>query len=146
MLSSKYPMVWPHWSNYCITLFILVLIVSWHSFWVGFRFEVNIYESLFLIKDKDSYIFTSASSHDQMLSRETITKDVNKVMGLVRNVFLINPRLQVIVFELAIFLNYGKTPKILNLLNNLSAIKEWILLLPMLKTYLIKKDNSLSFN
>ena len=32
------------------------------------------------MKNPDSYIFTSESNHDQMLSRETITKDVNRVM------------------------------------------------------------------
>ena len=38
------------------------------------------FEFLFLMKNSDSYIFTSESKHDQMLSRETITKDVKKVM------------------------------------------------------------------
>jgi site-specific recombinase XerD len=38
------------------------------------------FEFLFLMKDTDSYIFTSESNHDQMLSRETITRNVNKVM------------------------------------------------------------------
>ena len=38
------------------------------------------FEFLFLMKNPDSYIFTSESSHHQMLSRETITKDVNRVM------------------------------------------------------------------
>jgi site-specific recombinase XerD len=38
------------------------------------------FEFLFLMKNEDSYIFTSESNHDKMLSRETITKDVNKVM------------------------------------------------------------------
>jgi site-specific recombinase XerD len=38
------------------------------------------FEFLFLMKNGYSYIFTSESKHDQMLSRETITKDVNKVM------------------------------------------------------------------
>lgn len=32
------------------------------------------------MKNEDSYIFTSESNHNKMLSRETITKDVNKVM------------------------------------------------------------------
>jgi site-specific recombinase XerD len=41
------------------------------------------FEFLFLMKNPDSYIFTSESNHAQMLSRETITKDVNKVMRLV---------------------------------------------------------------
>ena len=38
------------------------------------------FEFLFLMKNEDSYIFTSESNHNKMLSRETITKDVNKVM------------------------------------------------------------------
>ena len=38
------------------------------------------FEFLFLMKNPDSYIFTSESNHDQMLSRETITRDVNRVM------------------------------------------------------------------
>ena len=35
---------------------------------------------LFLMKDMDSYVFTSELNHNKMLSRETITKDVNQVM------------------------------------------------------------------
>lgn len=38
------------------------------------------FEFLFLMKTPDSYIFTTASNHYKMLSRETITKDVNKVL------------------------------------------------------------------
>lgn len=38
------------------------------------------FEFLFLMKNPDSYIFTSESSHYKMLSRETITRDVNRVM------------------------------------------------------------------
>ena len=38
------------------------------------------FELLFLMKNPDSYIFTSESNHHQMLSRETITRDVNRVM------------------------------------------------------------------
>lgn len=38
------------------------------------------FEFLFLMKNLDSYIFTSESNHHQMLSRETITRDVNRVM------------------------------------------------------------------
>jgi site-specific recombinase XerD len=32
------------------------------------------------MKNTDSYIFTSESNHHQMLSRKTITRDVNRVM------------------------------------------------------------------
>jgi len=38
------------------------------------------FDFLFLMKGMDCYVFTSESNHNQMLRRETITKDVNKVM------------------------------------------------------------------
>lgn len=38
------------------------------------------FEFIFLMKNEDSYIFTSESNYDKRLSRETITKDVNKVL------------------------------------------------------------------
>ena len=38
------------------------------------------FEFLFLMKNPDSYIFTSESNYHQMLSGETITRDVNRVM------------------------------------------------------------------
>ena len=38
------------------------------------------FEFLFLMKDKDSYVFTSDRKPNQMLRRETITMDVNRVM------------------------------------------------------------------
>lgn len=38
------------------------------------------FELLFLMKNLYSYIFTSESNHHQMLSLETITRDVNRVM------------------------------------------------------------------
>lgn len=38
------------------------------------------FEFLFLMKDKDSYVFTSDRKPNQMLRRETITIDVNRVM------------------------------------------------------------------
>jgi len=38
------------------------------------------FEFLFLLKNMDSYVFTTESNHDRMLSRETITRDVNRVM------------------------------------------------------------------
>ena len=43
------------------------------------------FELIFLMKESDSYVFTSESNHDQMISRETITRDVNKVMRTVSN-------------------------------------------------------------
>jgi len=41
------------------------------------------FEFLFLMKDKDSYVFTSDRKPNQMLRRETITMDVNRVMHAV---------------------------------------------------------------
>ena len=38
------------------------------------------FEFLFLMKKPESYVFTSELNHYRMLSRETITRDVNKVM------------------------------------------------------------------
>lgn len=43
------------------------------------------FELIFLMKNPDSYIFTSESHHDRKLNRVTITKDVNKVMRAVSN-------------------------------------------------------------
>ena len=43
------------------------------------------FEFLFLMKDKDSYIFTSDRKPNQKLRRETITMDVNKVTHFVSN-------------------------------------------------------------
>lgn len=45
------------------------------------------FEFLFLMKDKDSYIFTSDRKANQKLQRETITMDVNKVTHSVSNFF-----------------------------------------------------------
>ena len=38
------------------------------------------FDLLFLIKELDSYVFTSETDHSQMLTRETITRDVNRLM------------------------------------------------------------------
>lgn len=38
------------------------------------------FEFLFLMKTPDSYVFTTESNHYKMLSREAITKDINRVM------------------------------------------------------------------
>ena len=43
------------------------------------------FELIFLMKESDSYVFTSEANHSQMLSRETITKDVNRVMRSISN-------------------------------------------------------------
>lgn len=43
------------------------------------------FQLIFLMKESDSYIFTSESDQSQMIGRETLTKDVNKLMHLVSN-------------------------------------------------------------
>ena len=51
------------------------------------------FEFLFLMKDKDSYIFTSDRQPNQMLRRQTITMDVNKVMHSVSNLLPSKPKI-----------------------------------------------------
>jgi site-specific recombinase XerD len=51
------------------------------------------FEFLFLIKDKDSYVFTSDRKPNQMLRRQTITMDVNKVMHSVSNLLSSKPNI-----------------------------------------------------
>ena len=43
------------------------------------------FQLIFLIKEPDSYVFTSEANHYKPLNRVTITKDVNKVMRQVSN-------------------------------------------------------------
>ena len=43
------------------------------------------FKLFFLMKDSDSYVFTSESDHSKMLSREAITRDINKVLRAVSN-------------------------------------------------------------
>ena len=51
------------------------------------------FEFLFLMKDKDSYVFTSDRKPNQMLRRQTITMDVNKVMNSVSNLLPSKPKI-----------------------------------------------------
>ena len=51
------------------------------------------FEFLFLMKDKDSYVFTSDRKPNQMLRRETITIDVNRVMHSVSNLLPSKPNI-----------------------------------------------------
>jgi site-specific recombinase XerD len=51
------------------------------------------FEFLFLMKDKDSYVFTSDRKPNQMLRRETITMDVNKVMHSVSKLLPSQPKI-----------------------------------------------------
>ena len=48
---------------------------------------------LFLMKTMDSYIFTSELNHTKMLSRETITRDVNKIMRSVSKILPNQPNI-----------------------------------------------------
>jgi hypothetical protein len=45
------------------------------------------------MKDKDSYVFTSDRKPNQMLRRQTITMDVNKVMHSVSNLLPSKPNI-----------------------------------------------------
>jgi integrase len=51
------------------------------------------FEFLFLMKTKDSYVFTSDRNPNQMLRRQTITMDVNKVMHSVSNLLPSKPNI-----------------------------------------------------
>ena len=51
------------------------------------------FEFLFLMKSKDSYVFTSDRKPNQMLRRQTITMDVNKVMHSVSNLLPSKPNI-----------------------------------------------------
>jgi len=51
------------------------------------------FEFLLLMKDKDSYIFTSDRKPNQMLRRETITMNVNRVMHSVTNLLPSKPNI-----------------------------------------------------
>jgi hypothetical protein len=76
------------------------------------------FELIFLMKEPDSYLFTSEANHSKKLDREAITtKDVNKVMRQVSKQLPDNLILLVTVFELVILHSYGKIPKISSLSN-----------------------------
>lgn len=45
------------------------------------------------MKESNSYVFTSEANHYQMLNRETITKDVNRLMRSVSNPFTDKPNI-----------------------------------------------------
>lgn len=51
------------------------------------------FEFLFLMKDKDSYVFTSDRKPNQIIRRQTITMDVNKVMHSVSNLLPSKPNI-----------------------------------------------------
>lgn len=51
------------------------------------------FQLIFLMKDKDSYVFTSDRKPNQMLRRETITMDVNRVMHSVSKLLPSKPNI-----------------------------------------------------
>ena len=51
------------------------------------------FEFLFLMKDKDSYVFTSDRKPNQMLRRETLTMDINRIMHSVSNLLPSKPKI-----------------------------------------------------
>ena len=51
------------------------------------------FEFLFLMKDKDSYVFTSEQNPNQMLRRQTLTMTVNKIMHSVSNLLQSKPNI-----------------------------------------------------
>lgn len=51
------------------------------------------FEFLFVMKDKDSYVFTSDRKPNQMLRREPITMDINKVMYSLSNLLPSKPNI-----------------------------------------------------
>jgi integrase len=51
------------------------------------------FEFLFLMKDKDSYVFTSDRKPNQPLGRQTITMDVNKIMRSVSKRLPVKPNI-----------------------------------------------------
>ena len=51
------------------------------------------FEFLFLMKDKDSYVFTSDRKPNQTLRQETLTMDVNKVTHAVSNLLPSKPNI-----------------------------------------------------
>ena len=52
------------------------------------------------MKDKDSYLFTSDREPNQMLRRETITMDVNKVIHSVSNLLPSKPNITIHSFRI----------------------------------------------
>jgi site-specific recombinase XerD len=69
------------------------------------------FELLFLMKNPDSYIFTSESNHYQMLSRETITRDVNRVMRSVSENLSDQPNITSHSFRVGYILKLWKDTK-----------------------------------
>ena len=69
------------------------------------------FEFLFLMKDKDSYVFSSDRKPTQMLRRQTITMDVNKVMHSVSNLLPSKPNITSHSFRIGYISQLGKDTK-----------------------------------
>ncbi len=63
------------------------------------------------MKNTNSYIFTSESKHDQVRSRETITRDVNRVMGSVSKSLPDQPKITSHSFRVAYISQLWKDTK-----------------------------------
>ena len=72
------------------------------------------FEFLFLMKDKDSYIFTSDRKPNQKLRRETITMDVNKVTHFVSNFIPAKPNITSHSFRIGSISQLWKDTKIIS--------------------------------
>ena len=69
------------------------------------------FQFLFLMKDKDSYIFTSDRKPNQKLRRERITLDVNKVMHSVSNLLPAKPNITSHSFRIGYIFQLWKDTK-----------------------------------
>jgi len=80
------------------------------------------FEFIFLMKEPNSYVFTSEAQHTKPLGRVVVTKNVNSCVRFLNNL-MTSQILPVTVFELVTLLSFGKIPKTLNLLNKLLVIE-----------------------
>lgn len=86
------------------------------------------FELIFLMKGSDSYVFTSEANHYQMLSRETITRDINRVMALVSDQLADKPKITSHSFHIGYITQLWKDTKDIEFvkqsINNLLAIED----------------------
>jgi site-specific recombinase XerD len=78
------------------------------------------FQFLFLMKDKDSYLFTSDRKPNQMLRRETITTDVNKGMHFVSKQIPSQPNITSHIFRI------GYISKLLKDTRDIEFVKQTI--------------------
>lgn len=69
------------------------------------------FELIFLMKQSNSYVFTSESTPDQILSRETITKDVNRIMRSISNQLSDKPNITSYSFRIGYITQLWKDSK-----------------------------------